>query len=55
MEANQYHQILEEYMLPWEQHHLPATWWFQQDNDPKHKSGLMMAFEHLNFYVITDY
>jgi hypothetical protein len=42
MEANQYHQILED-LLPWAQQHLPATWRFQQDNDPKHKSGLMMG------------
>lgn len=39
-----YRDILSDHMLPFAEDNLPLTWIFQQDNDPKHKSRLVMQW-----------
>ena len=38
MDQFKYKGILENHMLPFAEDHLPLTWIFMQDNDPKHKA-----------------
>jgi hypothetical protein len=43
MDANQYRDILAQYMLPTAREQMCPDWVFQQDNDPKHTSSLLMG------------
>lgn len=43
MDAPLYRDILAQNMLRHGQERMPQDWLFQQDNDPKHVSGLMMG------------
>lgn len=43
LNAEQYEQILSKHMLPMAKERMMQEWYFQQDNDPKHKSARMMG------------
>ena len=41
--AEQYREIMEEYMLPTARDRMAPDWLYQQDGDPKHTSDLMLG------------
>lgn len=43
MDASAYKTIMESHMLPFATQAMPPGWMLYQDNDPKHKSRLMMG------------
>ena len=48
MDAPKYRDIMADVMLPPVEEKMPPNWLYQQDNDSKHKSHLMMGNPHAN-------
>ena len=44
MRADDYKKILAEHMVPFSEEHMPLTWQFQHDNDPKHKAKKVVEY-----------
>lgn len=47
MDRFMYADILKKQMLPYAKENMPPSWYFQQDNDPKHKSKHVSDFMKL--------
>lgn len=55
LDQHQYKKILEETMIPYSDEHLPVTWIFQQDNDPKHTANSVKAFIREQSLSVLDW